>query len=106
VDFKQAYDSINHKKLYKIRHDVGIPSKLIRLVTATMKDSEAQVKGQTQLTEPFKIRQGLKQGDGLAHHYLTWLLIMSSGNLSVNIKGTLQHHPAQIMGYADYMSPE
>jgi hypothetical protein len=47
-------------------YDVGIPSKLIRLVRSTMKDSEVQVKVQTQLTEPFKIRQGLKQRDGLA----------------------------------------
>jgi hypothetical protein len=28
VDFKQAYDSINHEKLYKIMYDDGIPGKL------------------------------------------------------------------------------
>jgi hypothetical protein len=66
VDFKQCYDSINHEKLYKIMYGAGIPGKLIRLVRATMKDEEAQVKVQTQLTEPLKIRQGLKHGDGLA----------------------------------------
>jgi sorting nexin-29 len=60
VDFKQAYDSIQREKRYRIMHEFSIPNKLIRLVTATMRHSEAQVKIQAQLTEPFKIRQGLK----------------------------------------------
>jgi hypothetical protein len=66
VGFKQAYDSIQREKLYRTMHESNIPIKLIRVVRATMRNSEAQVKIQAQLTEPFKIRQGLKQGDGLA----------------------------------------
>jgi len=46
--------------------DAGIPGKLIRLVRASMKNTEAKVKFQTQLAEQFKIRQGFKQGDRLA----------------------------------------
>jgi sorting nexin-29 len=56
VDFKQAYDSIQQEKLYRIIHEFNIPNKLTSLVTATMRNSEAQVKIQAQLTEPFKIR--------------------------------------------------
>jgi sorting nexin-29 len=44
VDFKHAYDSVHRGKLYKIMHDFGIPDKLMRLVRATMTDTEAQVK--------------------------------------------------------------
>jgi hypothetical protein len=66
IDFKQAYDSFQWEKLYRIMHEFNIPHKLIRLVRATMRNSDAQVKIQALLTEPFKIRQGLKQGDGLA----------------------------------------
>jgi hypothetical protein len=64
MDFKQAYDSINHEKLCKIMYDDGMPNKLIRLIRATMTDSEAQVEVQTQLTEAFKIKQGF-----------SWLLV-------------------------------
>jgi hypothetical protein len=46
VDLKQAYDSINCLKFCKIMYDAGIPGKLIRLVRATTKDVEAQVKVQ------------------------------------------------------------
>jgi hypothetical protein len=52
--------------LLEIMYDVGIPGKLIRLVRALIKNTEAKVEFQTQLAEPFKIRQGFKQGDGVA----------------------------------------
>lgn len=39
VDFKQAYDSIDRNKLYSIM-DFDIPSKLVRLVMATMQNSQ------------------------------------------------------------------
>jgi sorting nexin-29 len=41
VDFKQAYDSIQKKKLYTIMYEFGFPPKLLRLVTATMTGKEA-----------------------------------------------------------------
>jgi hypothetical protein len=41
-------------------------SKLIRLIRMAMTDVKAQVKINAKLTEPFMIRWGLKQGDGLA----------------------------------------
>jgi hypothetical protein len=66
-----------------------------------MKDAEAQVKVQTQLTEPFKIRQSLKQGDGLAPPLFNFALEYVIKKLSVNVKGTLEHHTAQGMGYTD-----
>jgi hypothetical protein len=43
-----------------------IPGKLIRLIRASIKNTEAKVKFQTQLAEALKISQGFKQGDGLA----------------------------------------
>jgi hypothetical protein len=82
-------------------YNVGMPSKLIMLVRATIKDSEDQVKAQTQLTELFKIRQGLKQGDGLAPLLFNLALDCVIRKLSVGIKGTVEQHTAQIVGYAD-----
>jgi hypothetical protein len=66
VDFKQAYDSIQRKKLYTIIYEFGLPPKLVRLVRVTMTGTEAQVKVETELTDTCEIRQGMKQGDGLA----------------------------------------
>jgi hypothetical protein len=101
VDFKQTYDSVHRGKLYKIIHEFGIPNKLIRLVRATMMDTEVQVKIQAQLTDAFKIRQGLKQGDGLAPLLFNLALENAIRKLSVNVKGTLKYHTTQIVGYAN-----
>jgi hypothetical protein len=86
IDFKQAYDSIQQEKLYRIMHEFNIPNKVIRLVTATMRNSEAQVKIQTQLTKPFKIRQGLKQGNGLAPSLLKLALEHVIKKVTFNVK--------------------
>jgi hypothetical protein len=69
VDFKQAYDSVYREKIYEIMYESGIPNKLTRLVRATMTDTEAQVKIQSQLIDPF-IRWELKV-IGWLHPYLT-----------------------------------
>jgi hypothetical protein len=51
VYLQQADDSIDHKKLWKIMYDAGIPGKLIRLVGAIMKDAEALMQVQNHSTE-------------------------------------------------------
>jgi hypothetical protein len=71
-----------------------------------MEDAEVQVKVQTQLTESFKIRQGLEQGDGLTPPLFNFALEYVIRKLTVNVKGTLEHHTAQVTGYADDMSSE
>jgi hypothetical protein len=82
-------------------HEFNIPNKLIRLVRATVRNSETQVKIQTQLTEPFKIRQGLKQGDGLAPSLFNLSLEYAIKKLTGNVKGTLEFEATQVVGYAD-----
>jgi hypothetical protein len=66
IDLQQAYDSIPRVKLYAIMAFFGIPSKLGRLAKATMEDSTYHVKIGTTITHAFKVRNGIKQGDGLA----------------------------------------
>jgi hypothetical protein len=63
-------------------------------VKATMKVTEAQVKVQTHLAEPLKIRQGLKNVMGWPHLYLPWLSNMPSGSyqsLSKEPKSIILH---------------
>jgi hypothetical protein len=52
----QAYDKTDGDKLCMITCNTGIPGKLRSLIKATMKDAEAQVKVEAQLTEQLKIR--------------------------------------------------
>jgi hypothetical protein len=88
--------------LIRNMHDAGLPVKLMRLVRVTLKHAEVQVNVHTQLTEPLKIRQGLKQGDGLAPALFNLALEFIIRKLSVNAKGTAEY-TAQVIGYADYV---
>jgi sorting nexin-29 len=86
VDFKQAYDKINRRKLYKIMLFFGIPLKLVRISKVTMEDSAFQVKIQS---EPTTTRKGLKQGDGLAPLLCNIVLEYIIRKSNINTDGTL-----------------
>jgi sorting nexin-29 len=99
VDFKQAYDSIQRNKLCTVMYELGMPPKLVRLVRATMTGTEAQVKVQTELTDTFEIRQGLKQG--LAPVFFNLALEYVIRKLPADANRTLEYKMNQVVGYAD-----
>ena len=66
LDFEQAFDSVNRRKLSKAMEEVGIPQKLIKLIEMTLKDIKAAVKINNWRTRTFEINTGVKQGDGLS----------------------------------------
>jgi hypothetical protein len=99
--FKQAYDKINRKKLYKIMLYFGIPEKQIILTKVTMEDSAFYVKIQTELTEATTTRNGLKQAHGLAPLLFSIVLEYVIRKSNINIDGTLIYKSVQITVYAD-----
>ncbi|XP_037902821.1 uncharacterized protein LOC119646439 [Hermetia illucens] len=79
VDFSQAYDSVNRNYLHKVMIELKSPLKLIRLVKATMINSEGQVKIQNELTQSLSIVSELKRGVALPPPSLTSCSNASSG---------------------------
>jgi sorting nexin-29 len=65
-DFSTACDSINKAQLYITMQELQFPDKLIRLVKATMENSQCQVKIQADMSDPLITTSGLRQGDSLA----------------------------------------
>jgi hypothetical protein len=101
IDFQRAYDSIRRDKLYAIMAFFGIPNKLIRLTKATMEDSTYHVKIGTTMTDGFKVRNGLKQGDGLAPNLFNIALEYIIRQLTVQTKSTIFYKSVQLIGYVD-----
>lgn len=64
IDFSKAYDSLNRKKLWYKMERFGIPDKLINLVRTTVEGSQCKVKINGQLSSPFLVNTGVRQGDG------------------------------------------
>lgn len=66
-----------------------------------MTNTEALVRIQNQLSEPFTITKGLKQGDGLAPTLFNIALYYVIRKMSVSGSGTLLNKTTQIAAYAD-----
>jgi hypothetical protein len=74
---------------------------LISLTKATTEDSTYHVKIGTTMTDDFKVRNGLKQGDGLAPPLFNIALEYEIRQLSAQTKSTIFYKSVQLIGYAD-----
>ncbi|KAJ4434817.1 hypothetical protein ANN_23388 [Periplaneta americana] len=59
---KGLHHLVNRAGLYNAMEELGFPHKLIRLVKATMENSQCCVKIQTDLSDKFTTKDGLRQG--------------------------------------------
>ena len=62
VDFKKAFDSISHDKLWVTMMDMGYPLHLIDLLAKLYKKQLAKVKVTGTLSEWFRVKKGVRQG--------------------------------------------
>jgi hypothetical protein len=53
IDFKQAFDSVNRRKLPEVMNARGISQKLVRLIEMTMKGIKAVIKINNRKTKTF-----------------------------------------------------
>ena len=98
IDFKQALDIINRKRLFEAMDNTGITQKLIRLTRMNMCQTKARLKIDNQLSAPFEFNKGFKQGDGLS----TTLFVLALHNVAQEIdqRGTICTKSSQICVYA------
>lgn len=66
IDFKKAYDSIDRQSLFDILEEQGLDGKTLRLIKQTLTDTVSKVKFMGEISEPFHINTGVRQGDGLS----------------------------------------
>jgi len=85
IDFKKAYDSIKRENLYSILIRFGIPKTLVQLVKMCLKDPISRVRIGNNMSENFKIRNGLKQGDALSlfNFALEYAILKTKGDKNV-----------------------
>ncbi|KAI5720012.1 hypothetical protein M8J77_000651 [Diaphorina citri] len=66
VDFKKAYDSIDRETLFNTLEEFGADTKTVAIVKESLRNTKSKVKFMGELSDPFEIRTGLRQGDGLS----------------------------------------
>lgn len=101
IDFKQAYDSIARNELYKAMEDLKVPHKLIRLIRMTMEQTKGSVRINGNVSDEFKIENGLRQGDPLSTALFNLALEKVIRGSGINRQGTIYHNTHQCLAYAD-----
>jgi sorting nexin-29 len=66
IDFRQAYDSINRKELWKGLELLGIPKKYINLVKICNEKTICKIRYLQNYSKTFEVKSGLCQGDALS----------------------------------------
>ena len=62
IDYAKAFEYVDHKKLWKILKEMGIPDHLTCLLRNLYAGQEATVRTEHGTTDRFRIRKGLHQG--------------------------------------------
>jgi len=62
INYTKAFDYVDHKKLWKILQEIGIPDHLTCLLRNLYTGQEATVRTGHGTTEWFQIRKGVRQG--------------------------------------------
>jgi len=101
IDFKAAYDSVDRNELFHVMADLGFPSKLTRLVRATLTNVSYCVKLQGNYSAPFRGDNGLRQGDALSTLLFNVVLEGAVRRAHVVTNGTIFNRSVQLLAYAD-----
>jgi len=66
VDLTKAFDTVNRNGLWKILQKFGCPDKLTELIASFHNGMQARVQENGDTSDPFQVRNGVKQGCVLA----------------------------------------
>lgn len=66
IDFQKAYDSLDRETLLAILTELGLDGKTTNLIRETLTNTFSKVKFMGELSAPFEIKTGVRQGDGLS----------------------------------------
>ncbi|BHF63561.1 hypothetical protein SprV_0200655500 [Sparganum proliferum] len=78
VDFAAAFDSVHCESLWRIMALDGVPAKIIAMIKAYYRSTTARVLVRNNLSQPFAIRSGVRQGCILSpilfNYAIDWIL--------------------------------
>ncbi|BHF75255.1 hypothetical protein SprV_0501835100 [Sparganum proliferum] len=78
IDFAAAFDSVHRESLWRIMALDGVPAKIIAMIKAYYRSTTARVLVRNNLSQPFGIRSGVRQGCILSpilfNYAIDWIL--------------------------------
>ena len=109
MDMSKAFDTVRHSLLFKKLVEQGLPSVIIRFISIAYKLQEANVKWRNEVSDFFKIGNGVKQDAVLsAVLYCVYTNDLFKEIRRLNVGCCIGQNYVGIIGYADdlfLMSP-
>lgn len=96
VDFKKAYDSVDRQALFNILEEQGLDNKTTNLIKQTLTGTTSKVKFMGEVSEPFEIRTGVRQGDGLSPLLFNLVLDKVIREWEIELKRTGNWRPVRL----------
>jgi hypothetical protein len=101
IDFKQAYDKVKRKELYKALEELKVSGKLINMIRLTLQETQSMVRVNNKISEKFEIREGVRQGDPLSSVLFSIVLEKAIRDANINRTGLIYHKKHQCLAFAD-----
>jgi len=76
VDFRKAFDSISHERLWTVMLEMGYPAHLVNLLAKLYSKQKAKVRVAGTLSHGFRVKRGVRQGCVLSPHLFNILAEM------------------------------
>ena len=76
LDYRTAFDSVNHKRLLSKLHNFGIRGSLLLWLTSYLNDRTCQVRIKNAISSSFSITSGVPQGSHIGP--ILFMLILSA----------------------------
>ena len=95
IDFRQAFDSIWQRGLWRVMRNYGIPEELVELLEDLYSKTVSAVRVDGELTEWFRVHVGVRQGCGLSPYLFNLILeammdiALADTEIGVRINGTI-----------------
>ena len=74
IDYKKAFDKVNHSNLIQVLRKYDVLSEEIRLIFNLYLSQTAQIRGTSEDSRTFKIEKGVRQGCVLSPVFLTCIV--------------------------------
>jgi len=99
INFRQAFNSVNRCRMLNDLMILGIPKKLVQLISVTMAGSKATITVDNQYTPTFPFTHGGRQGDALSA--ILFDPVLEAIFQKMNITGYVGTKSTQIPAYVD-----